>query len=146
MSYLWKESSLLSPMRILFLFLLFVCASPGMAAAADDPYVSDPDYLYLYTAFEGENYIDCSSVTVDEYRPPFYKLEGDVVHVPHDETAAISRQHVIFKYNYKQQLASYYDDGLWIDVDALSRTSSDKRKRTLANLLFYAEYGIDFYH
>lgn len=146
MRYLWKGSALLFPIRTLFLCLLFAFTIPCIAAAADDPYARDQNYLYLYTAYEGENYIDRSSVTVDEYRPPFYKLEGDVVHVPHDETADISRQHVTFKYNYRQQIASYYDDGLWTDVDALSRTSTDKRKRTLANLLFYAEYGIDFYH
>ncbi len=145
MVYLWKTSRLQISLCFLF-FLLFFLIPPRLAAAANDPYVDNPGYLYLYTAYDGENYLDRSSVTVDEYRPPLYQLEGDFLYVPHDEDAAITRHHVTFKYNYTQQQDSYYENGLWTDVNALSRKIFDKHKRTLANLLFYAAYDIDFYH
>ena len=130
---------------ILLLLTLCLIWLPGTAGAVEDPCMDNPDYLYLYTAFDGENYLQCSSVVEDEYQPPRCKLEGDVIHVPRADDGKIAKRHVIFRYDSDKQLASFYDEGTWYDVDAFGHSSADKRSLTLANVLYYARYGVDFY-
>lgn len=132
--------------RIVFLFTAFLLLTASTICSAEDIYMDNPNYLYLYKESGEENYLDRHSVSVDQHTPPVYRLEGDVLHLPKDEDAKVTKTHVVFKYDYKEQTASYYIDGIWIEVNIFGHSSADKHNIILANTLFYAAYGIDFYH
>ncbi|WP_110955427.1 hypothetical protein [Anaerosinus massiliensis] len=129
--------------RLVLVIVMLGVASICLANEYDD----NPNYQFLYTAYQGKNYLELSSILVNEYNPPKYQLTGTTIHVSGD-TGSVTQKEVVFRYNYDQQKAYSYDGYMheWLEVKRSKNNMVNERGVILANALFRAAYGMNFYH
>lgn len=132
--------------RLMILVAVIAIMGVGSVCLANE-YDDNPDYQFLYTAYQGKNYLQLSSVLVNEYNPPKYQLTGTTVHVSGDN-GSVTQGQVVFRYNYDQQKAYSYDRyrHQWLEVNRGKNDMVSERGVILVNALFHAAYGMEFYH
>ncbi len=125
--------------------LLLIVASVGVCSA--NYYDDSPDYFYIgiYGSGGYKNYLYLPSVEVQEYKPPHYQIAGDIVMIGGKKIISEIRLHRIIRYNwYTKESYSYYENRKpwerWKKDDV-----QERQYRNIADALFRAAYGIDFY-
>lgn len=132
--------------RLMILVAMIAILGVASVCLANE-YDDNSDYQFLYTAYQGKNYLQLSSVLVNEYNPPKYQLTGTTVHVSGDN-GSVTQGLVMFRYNYDQQKAYSYNryTQQWLEVKRGKNDMVNERGVILANALFHAAYGMEFYH
>ena len=131
------------------LIALVVTFAANVCAAYD--YDNDSDYVFVTTGQQGSYYLSLKSIDVQEYNPPHYQIAGTFVHVYGLGDGRKERWFsVIKRYNwYTKETFGRDENGYWRKEEIGNRNDNGlgagARERKMADALFRAAYGIDFY-
>ena len=102
---------------------------------------NSPYYIYV-TNSQGKIYLYLRTVNVHEYNPPHYQIAGDFIWVNGDKER---RFKVVVKYNWDKKETYHRNEGYWTKDATEYENYGSKRNRQMADALFRAAYGMDFY-
>ena len=108
-------------------------------------YDHDLNYDEVFTGSGQTTYLYRPSVDVDEYNPPHYTISATLVIVSgYNGTERENR--VTLKYNYDTKECFSRQDGRWIEIHPSDQSNASRFNKNLANALFRAAYGMNFYN
>lgn len=127
--------------------LILAAALLSGAVCSANAYDDNPDYQFLYYGAQGSNYLDLTSIAVNEYNPPKYEISAITVHVSGDN-GNVSSNTATIRYNYNSQTAYSLNPWTkkWVRVENREDDLVHKRGVILINAVFHAAYGMDFFH
>ena len=127
------------------IFALVVAFSANICAA--NYYSDNPNYKFIrYDGVSGlEYYLNLRSVDVQEYNPPHYQIAGQFI-VVDSYDGSEKKFNRTLRYNHYSKDVFYMDEnGNWKISRNKTDQNSDAIAISLANALFSAAYGMDFY-
>ena len=92
--------------------------------------------------------MDLSSINVHEYDPPHYEIAGIFVGVPDSFYSKYSERYgtSVIRYSYNEKKAySQSINGQWNEIETDRKTQISMRGMAIADALFYAAYGMNFF-
>lgn len=120
---------------------LIVTFTANLCAAYD--YDNDPNYVFVTTA-NGGIYLNLRTVNVHDYNPPHYQIAGWFVWTNGNKERQFE---VVIRYNWNSKETFHREEGYWRkdiisdNIDSLGV----RRNRQMADALFRAAYGMNFY-
>ncbi|MBR1646785.1 MAG: hypothetical protein IJ685_08415 [Selenomonadaceae bacterium] len=121
-----------------FTFVLVVTLAANCSANSYD----DSPYYVFVTTVQGTIYLDLRTVNVHDYNPPYYQIAGYFVWVNGDKER---RYEVVINYNWDKKETYHRGDGYWIKDRIEPENVYSRSNRKMADALFRAAYGMDFY-
>ena len=127
--------------------LLFVTLLLFGTVCSANEYEDNPNYQFLYYGSQGSNYLDLTSIVVNEYNPPKYEIGAVTVHVDTATGQTVSGTTTV-RYNYDEQSAYSFNEWTqkWMRVENSDVDLVHERGVILVNAMFHAVYGINFFH
>ena len=124
----------------IFLSVLFSVMILFETAGAN-PYENDQNYVYVWRY----NYLDLRTVTVQENSPPYYIIKGDFIYFDTKNSTSTAPRTVTIKFDELAQLTFLNKDGVWKSINVFGTDSSATSNRKVADVLFKAAFGREFY-
>ena len=127
-------------MRKIFLSVLFSAMILAEAAGAN-PYENDPNYIYVWR----NQYLDLRTVAVQQNSSPYYIIKGDFIHFDTKNKTSSAPHSITIKFDELAQLTFLNKDGVWRSINVFGTDSSSTSNRKVADALFKAVFGREFY-
>lgn len=112
-------------------------------------YDNHPDYYFVCRIQGPKTYLYLPSIDVQEYNPPHYQIKGKFLTVGSVESrfdTSLSTWYATIRYNWYTKEAFSYENGNWRKMAQGKQGSTPvAADKMLANALFRAAYGMDFY-
>ena len=126
----------------LIVFWTMMITSANLCSAYEsNEYDNSPYYVFVTTS-QGQIYLDLRTVNVHDYNPPHYQIAGDFIWVRGDNER---RFEVVIRYNWDKKETYGRKDG-YLTKDRIEYEDTNSRNnRKMADALFRAAYGMDFY-
>lgn len=126
----------------IIVFLMIIITSSNLCSAYErNEYDNSPHYIFVTTS-QGHIYLDLRTVNVHDYNPPHYQIAGEFIWVNGDRER---RFEVVIRYNFDTKETYGRRDGYWTKSDVNGDSNIQKNNRKIADALFSAAYGMDFY-
>ena len=128
--------------------VVFAICILSVSFCSADTYKNNPNYVYV-TMNHGENYyLYLPSLNVQEYNPPHYKIKVKFVCVGDEYRNYSAREvYVVRRYNwYTKESFWLTKEGNWQKDDVHSEASNSYYAKKIANAIFRAAYGMNFYN
>lgn len=126
----------------IIVFLMMIIISSNLCSAYErNEYDNSPHYIFVTTS-QGRIYLDLRTVNVHDYNPPHYQIAGEFIWVNGDKE---NRFEVVIRYNFDTKETYGRRDGYWTKSDVNGDSNIQKNNRKIADALFSAAYGMDFY-
>ena len=107
-----------------------------------NPYVSDKNFVYVYY----NSYLDLRTVSVQKNSPPYFVVKGAFVHFDSKSGASSVPRNVAVKFDLLAHRTFHRNKvGNWELSHVHGASSSDTSNRKIADALFKAAFGREFY-
>ena len=130
-----------------FLFAVIITLVVGLSVnCSANPYENDPNYQLVVSDINGIYYLYLPSLEVQEYNPPHYQIAVNFAFVSYYDGSTNSYKNVK-RYNwYTKETFHQNEEGNWVkDEISHGNSLSEMRPRIIADAMFGAAYGINFY-
>ena len=130
--------------------LVFVICAGIFNFCSANPYENNPDYYFVNSIQGPKTYLYLPSIDVQEYNPPHYQIKGKFLTVGNVESRydrSVSVWYATIRYNwYTKEAFELLENGSWRKMaQGLKSSSPVNYDKTIANALFIAAYGMNFY-
>ena len=123
---------------------LVVALSANCSAEYRDYYKNDSNYTLVRSGHGAHEYLYLPSVEVQEYDPPHYQIAGTIV-IMYDRNQKDDIIHELVRYNWYTKETFHRDNyGNW-QKDKVRNHIEWYARKSVANALFKAAYGMNFY-
>ena len=123
----------------LLVMLMMIMIFVGICSA--NTCANNSHYIFVTTS-QGAIYLDLRTVNVQDYNPPYYQIAGDFVRVNGDDEHKFE---VVVRYNWETKETYHLNKGYWTKDVVKGETTNSRNNRKVADALFIAAYGMDFY-
>ncbi len=134
-------------MAALLTLLMVVFLMPTAYADIHTHYNGNPNYPMVIFHQGHVLYVDKTSISVQLYEPPKYRLAIAEFYAPDDGNGPVTNYHsIVFDYDYDNTRMYFNDNGTLEYLDPLFESGRPNYKLMRAGeAAFYLEYGIKFY-
>ena len=124
----------------LSVFIWFMLLASAVSA---NPYASDKNFVYVYY----NSYLDLRTVSVQKNSPPYFIVKGDIVHVDTKSNTASLYADITIKFDLLAHSTFHCNNktGNWKLGNTFGTSSEETSNRKIADALFKAAFGWEFY-
>ena len=124
-------------------FGVFICWIFFVSPVSANPYASDKNFVYVYY----NSYLDLRTVSVQKNSPPYFIVKGDLVHVDTKSNTASLYADITIKFDLLAHRTFHRNNktGNWKLGDTFGTSSAETSNRKIADALFKAAFGREFY-
>lgn len=122
---------------------VFVWVMLFVSVAGANPYASDKNFVYVYY----NSYLDLRTVSVQKSSPPYFIVKGDIVHVDTKSNTASLYADITIKFDLLAHRTFHRNNktGNWKLGNTFGTSSEETSNRKIADALFKAAFGREFY-
>lgn len=122
---------------------VFVWGMLLASVVSANPYASDKNFVYVYY----NSYLDLRTVSVQKNSPPYFIVEGDIVHVDTKSNTASLYADITIKFDLLAHRTFNHNNktGNWKLGNTFGTSSEETSNRKIADALFKAAFGREFY-
>jgi len=122
---------------------VFVWVMLLASVVSANPYESDKNFVYVYY----DSYLDLRTVSVQKNSPPYFIVKGDIVHVDTKSNTASLYADITIKFDLLAHRTFHRNNktGNWKLGNTFGTSSEETSNRKIADALFKAAFGQEFY-
>lgn len=122
---------------------VFVWVMLSASAVSANPYAGDKNFVYVYY----NSYLDLRTVSVQKNSPPYFIVKGDIVHVDTKSNTASLYADITIKFDLLAHRTFHRNNkmGNWKLGNTFGTSSEETSNRKIADALFKAAFGQEFY-
>lgn len=122
---------------------VFVWVMLLASVVSANPYANDKNFAYVYY----NSYLDLRTVSVQKNSPPYFIVEGDIVHVDTKSNTASLYADITIKFDLLAHRTFHHNNktGNWKLGNTFGTSSEETSNRKIADALFKAAFGREFY-
>lgn len=122
---------------------VFIWVMLSASAVSANPYAGDKNFVYVYY----NSYLDLRTVSVQKNSPPYFIVKGDIVHVDTKSNTASLYADIIIKFDLLAHSTFHCNNktGNWKLGNTFGTSSEETSNRKIADALFKAAFGQEFY-
>jgi len=127
------------------LTIILVLAISNICFADGNPYEYNYKYERVSVHAGVSTYLEKESVDVYEYNPPLYVIAGNFVRFLNSrEGQILNPVFIVIQYDYNTKETYSRRNGIWEKM-VVNSSSVGLENKAIANALFRAAYGMEFY-